>query len=135
MTTLKVAALAALGVLICSDAASAAERPRCAVPDYLLSSDALLKRVQATVASERRLRIVVVGTGSSALAGPDGPRSAYPARLEAVLNQRLTGEPVKVVTLLRSRQTAEDLAKGMDKVVADEKPNLVIWQTGTIDAI
>ena len=135
MTALKVAALAVLAVLICSDAASAAERPRCAVPDYLLSSDALLKRVQATVASERRLRIVVVGTGSSALAGPDGPRSAYPARLEAVLNQRLTGEPVKVVTLLRSRLTGEDLAKGMDKVLVDEKPNLVVWQTGTIDAI
>jgi lysophospholipase L1-like esterase len=125
----------AVMVTATAGAAWAAERPRCAVPDYLLHTDALLKRVPTTISTERRLRIAVVGTGSSALAGPDGPRSAYPARLEAVLNQRLTGEPVTVVTLLRSRQTAEDLAKGMDKVVADEKPNLVIWQTGTIDAI
>ena len=115
--------------------AGAAERPRCAVPDYLLLSDSQLKRVFDAVTKQRQLRIAVVGTGSSALAGPDGPRSAYPARLEAVLNQRLSGAPVTVVTLLRTRQTAEDLAKGMDKLVVDEKPDLVIWQTGTIDAI
>src|ERR1041384_3479030 len=89
----------------------------------------------ASVAKEKGLRIAVVGTGSSALAGPDGPRSAYPARLEAILTQRLSDVPVTVVTLLRSRQTGEDLAKGMDKLLVDEKPDLVIWQTGTIDAM
>jgi hypothetical protein len=40
-----------------------------------------------------------------------------------------------VIPLVRTRQTAEDLAKGMSKLLADEKPDLVIWQTGTIDAI
>jgi len=52
-----------------------------------------------------------------------------------VLTQRLPGVTVTVITLLRTRQTAEDLAKGMDKLVADEQPDLVIWQTGTTDAI
>jgi hypothetical protein len=42
---------------------------------------------------------------------------------------------VSVVPLVRSRQTAEDMAKGMSKLLADETPDLVIWQTGTIDAI
>ena len=107
------------------------------VPSFLTESHAqpLPKRVFAAVTTKRSLRIAVVGTGSSALAGPDGPPSAYPARLEAALNQRLSGVPVRVVTLLRTRQTAEDLAKGMDKLLVDEKPDLVIWQTGTIDAI
>jgi hypothetical protein len=94
-----------------------------------------LKKVLETVTRTHQLAIAVVGTGSSALAGPEGPSSAYPARLEAVLGQRLPGIPVKVVTLLRTRQTAEDLAKGMGKLQVDEKPNLVVWQTGTIDAI
>jgi lysophospholipase L1-like esterase len=115
--------------------AMAAERGTCMVPDDLLFSDSQLKQVFAAVSKERRLAIAVVGTGSSALAGPDGPRSAYPARLEATLNQRLSGVDVKVVTLLRSRLTAEDLAKGMNKLLVDEKPDLVIWQTGTIDAM
>ncbi len=52
-----------------------------------------------------------------------------------MLSQKLSGISVKVVTLLRTRQTADDLAKGMGKLLADEKPDLVIWQTGTTDAI
>jgi lysophospholipase L1-like esterase len=116
-------------------AALADEPKACSVPDYLLFSDYQLKRVYGEVAKERQLRIAVVGTGSSMLAGPEGPRSAYPARIESILNQKLSNVAVKVISVVRSRQTAEDLAKGMDKLLADEKPNLVIWQTGTIDAI
>jgi lysophospholipase L1-like esterase len=94
-----------------------------------------LKHVAEAVQKQHKLTIAVVGTGSSILAGPDGPRSAYPARLEAVLKQKLPGIDVKVVSLVRTRMTTEDLAKGMEKMLADEKPDLVIWQTGTLDAI
>jgi hypothetical protein len=128
-------AAAAFAALVLAQSAAAAERPRCGVPDYLLFGDSQLKRVSSAVVKQKRLRISVIGTGSSALAGPEGPPSAYPARLEAVLTQRLPGVMVSVITLLRTRQTAEDLAKGMDKMVADEQPDLAIWQTGTIDAI
>jgi lysophospholipase L1-like esterase len=107
----------------------------CTVPDYLLATDYRLRRVAAAAEKRKSLRIAVVGTGSSALAGPDGPRSAYPARLEAALATRLPGVDIKVVTLVRTRLTARDLARNMGKVVDDEKPDLVIWQTGTIDAI
>jgi hypothetical protein len=133
MKTLMAAALAVLALM--SSAGLAAERPPCAVPDYLLFSDSQLKRVFGAVTKERQLAISVVGTGSSALAGPDGPRSAYPARLEASLSQKLPGIGVKVVTLLRTRQTVEDLARGMDRLLVDEKPHLVVWQAGTVDAI
>jgi lysophospholipase L1-like esterase len=115
--------------------ASAAEHPSCDISEYLVIGNNDLKRVSAVVKDDHRLRVAVVGTGSSALAGPNGPTSAYPARLEAVLKQRLPGTEVKVVPLVRSRQTAEDMAKGMEKLVAVEKPDLVVWQTGTIDAI
>jgi ABC-type amino acid transport substrate-binding protein len=128
-----IAAVAA--TVACASAATAAPRSICAVPDYLLHSDSQLKRVFDVARPAGKLTIAVVGTGSSALAGPDGPRSAYPARLEAILNRRLSGVTVKVVTLLRTRQTAEDLAHNMDKMLIDEKPDLVVWQTGTIDAM
>src|SRR5262249_51723101 len=115
--------------------AVAAERQTCEIPGYLLFGSHELKRVHAAVAQGGRLTVAVVGTGSSILAGPDGPRSAYPARLEAALHQRLPTVAVKVVTLVRTRQTADDLAQGMAKLLVDEKPDLVIWQTGTVDAI
>jgi ABC-type amino acid transport substrate-binding protein len=132
---MKTLVAATLALLSLAAAALAAEPQKCEIPGYLLFGNNELKRVAEAVATHKRLTIAVVGTGSSALAGPNGPPSAYPARLEEALKQRLPGIAVKVVTLVRTRMTAEDLAKGMEKLLVDEKPDLVIWQTGTLDAI
>ena len=78
---------------------------------------------------------MVVGTTSSALPGPDGARSAYPARLEAALAKRLPGVAVKVVSAVKPRQTTADMAETFERLAMDAKPNLVIWQTGTFDAM
>jgi lysophospholipase L1-like esterase len=123
----------AAALSIATGAAFAAEP--CDIPGYLLLGNNELKHVAEAVQKEKKLTIAVVGTGSSILAGPDGPRSAYPARLEAVLKQKLPSVAVKVVSLVRTRMTTEDLARGMEKMLVDEKPDLVIWQTGTLDAI
>src|SRR6266849_4333676 len=136
MKTPVAAALAGLAaVLALAGSMVAAEGQRCEVPDYLLFGNNELKHVAEAVKKDRRLTIAVVGTGSSILAGPDGPLSAYPARLEEALKRRLPSVAVKVVTLVRSRMSAEDLSRGMAKLLVDEKPDLVIWQTGTSDAI
>jgi lysophospholipase L1-like esterase len=131
-TPIAMAALSA-ALYVLTSAAFAAEP--CDIPGYLLFGNNELKHVAEAVQKEKKLTIAVVGTGSSILAGPDGPRSAYPARLEAILKQKLPSVAVKVVSLVRTRMTTEDLAKGMEKMLADEKPDLVIWQTGTLDAI
>jgi lysophospholipase L1-like esterase len=133
MKTPIAAAAVAAALYLLAGAASAAEP--CDVPGYLLFGSNELKHVAEAVQKQHKLTIAVVGTGSSILAGPDGPRSAYPARLEAVLKQKLPGIDVKVVSLVRTRMTTEDLAKGMEKMLTDERPDLVIWQTGTLDAI
>jgi lysophospholipase L1-like esterase len=132
---MKTPVAAILAALLMHGAALAAERHACEIPGYLLFGSNELKRVAEVVKNDHRLTIAVVGTGSSALAGPDGPNSAYPARLEAALKQRLPSVAVKVVTLVRTRLSTEDLAKSMGKLLIDEKPDLVIWQTGTIDAM
>lgn len=129
------ATLAALSAALWSVAGAAWAAEPCDIPSYLLSGNDELKHVAEAVAKDKRLTIAVVGTGSSILAGPDGPRSAYPARLEEALKHKLPSVAVKVVSLARTRMTAEDLARGMEKMLVDEKPDLVIWQTGTLDAI
>jgi hypothetical protein len=124
-----------LAALAVGGSALAEERQACEIPRSLLFGSNELKHVTEAVTKDHKLTIAVVGTGSSILAGPEGPASAYPARLEAALKQRLPGTAIKVVTLVRSRMSAEDMARGMGKLLADEKPNLVIWQTGTLEAI
>ena len=41
----------------------------------------------------------------------------------------------RVISLAKPRQTAADMASVFPKVLKDEKPSLVVWQTGTVDAM
>jgi len=115
--------------------ALAVDPPSCAVPENLLYSDNNLNQVATAVGKQHQLSVMVLGTGSSVLAGADGASAAYPARLELALNQRLSKVAVKVTTKTRIGQTAETMQRSMRDLLSDEKPNLVIWQTGTVDAI
>jgi len=119
--------------LFSGGAAAAAEE--CEVPPSLIASDNDLVRVAAEIKDRHRLDIAVIGSGSSVLPGPDGERFAYPARLEEVLRRRLPGNDIKVTVHVQSRQTTADMIAGLKKILADERPPLVIWQTGTFDAV
>src|ERR1700719_1005718 len=129
--------LAVLAAIAFAGGAVAAESqpPSCDVPDRLIPAENDLTHVGAEVKDRHRLDISVVGSGSSALAGPDGARSAYPARLEDVLKQRLVGTDVKVTAHVQSRETTATMVSGLGKILADDKPALVIWQAGTADAL
>jgi hypothetical protein len=109
--------------------------PDCDVAESLLSSEIDLARVTNEIKDRHRLDISVVGSGSSTLPGPDGARFAYPARLEAVLRERLPGNEIKVTAHVQLRQTTAEMASGMQAMLAEDKPALVIWQAGTVDAL
>ena len=130
IATITIAAAVSAGA-----ARAAPQIEQCDVPDSMIESDADLVRVLGEVKNKHRLDISVIGSGSSGLAGPDGARSAYPARLEDELKQRLTGIDVKVTPHVQSRETTAVMASGLAKILSDEKPALVIWQAGTADAL
>jgi hypothetical protein len=119
-------------ILLMDSAALAAD---CAVPPSLIASDSDLARVSSAIQTHHQLNISIVGTGSSALPGPDGASFAYPARLEGALQQRLPGDTIKVTAHVHSRQTTPDMAAGLKQILAEDKPALVIWQAGTFDAV
>src|SRR5262249_28630632 len=110
-----------------------APQPACEVPANLLNSDSTLARVAAAVKSGKPLNVLVVGSRSSTIPSQDG--SAYPAKLQAMLKDGLTKVPVNVSVEIQSGKTAEDMAHSLVKLVEAKSPTLVIWQTGTYDAI
>jgi len=114
--------------------ARADEEDNCAAGDQTVQADFPLPRVAAAL-QQKRLDIAVVGSGSSTLGAPSGPSKAYPARLEATLSQVFPDAAVKVVTYIKLRETAVDMAKELDHIVDATKPDLVVWQTGTVEAI
>jgi hypothetical protein len=127
-----VAALAA-AIALMNGAALAAQD--CDVPSWITASDNDLVRVMQAMKEQHRLEIAVVGTGSSTLPGFDGARFAYPARLEAELKGLFPQDKITVSAFVKSRQTAADETATLKSLLAGNKPSLVIWQTGTFDAV
>jgi hypothetical protein len=106
----------------------------CDVPAYLLTTESALPKVADAVKGGRPLDILVVGSRSSTINNTsDG--SAYPGRLEAALKEKLPSLAVNVSVEIQPKKTAEEVAAGMVKLVEAKKPTLVIWQTGTVDAM
>jgi hypothetical protein len=130
--------LTMLAGLLAAVSARAEDAPKdipksCEVPAYLLSSDSTLPKVAEAVKTAQKLDILVVGSRSSTINTPDG--TAYPGRLEAMLREKLPTVKVSVNVELQIKKTAEEVAAGLAKLVAERKPTLVIWQTGTVDAL
>jgi len=133
MRTLWVAVVA---FLLLPSAFTSAQQPKaCDVPDALIATDNLLSRVALVARDRKKLDIVVFGTGSSVLPGQNGPANAYPARLQAALRERLPKIEVNVVSAIKTGHSAGDMVKELDTILSKDQPGLVIWQTGTYDAI
>ena len=84
----------------------------------------------ANAIKNKQLTVAVVGSASSAL--PDA-KKAYPARLEDALTHKLPGVAVKVVPHVKPREAASESLPEMRKLMATEKPSLIVWQTGTVE--
>jgi hypothetical protein len=107
----------------------------CETGKSLIPAEAALPRAAAAVTQHHNLNIVVLGTGSSTLPPPAGEKAAYPARLQVALAGLLPGIEVKVVPDVKARQTAAEMLEQALQGIVQQRPALIIWQTGTVDAI
>jgi hypothetical protein len=121
------------GLLAAAPARADDAAPACDVPSYLLTTESALPKVADALKTGHPLDILVVGSRSSTINTSDG--SAYPGRLQAVLRERLPSVAVNVSVELQVKKTAEEVAAGLVKLVEGKRPTLVIWQTGTYDAM
>jgi hypothetical protein len=106
----------------------------CRVAENLAESSFRLPRVTRALAA-KHLTVLVVGAGSSQLPGSSGVANAYPARLQHELTQQLPGVEVKVTTDVKAKRTATEMVKSLPALLSAAKPALLVWQTGTVDAM
>jgi hypothetical protein len=121
------------GLLAVAPARAEDAPANCEVPAYLLTSESPLPKVETAIVGDHRLEVLVVGSRSSTINASEA--SAYPGRLQAMLKEALPKVTVNVSLELQVKKTAEEVAGGLAKLVEVKKPTLVIWQTGTYDAI
>ena len=107
--------------------------PGCDVPDSLLETGSSLPKVSEAAKAGKPIDVLVVGSRSSTI-GVDGS-SAYPARMQEALKRKLPQLTVNVSVEIRAKMAANEVAGDFAKLVEAKKPALVIWQTGTVDAM
>lgn len=124
-----------LGMLAAGGSAHAQDAPAqtCEVPAYLLTTESTLPRVAEAVKNAQPLTVLVVGSRSSTIVSSEA--SAYPAKLQAALKERLPSTPINLSVELQSGKTAEEMDTTLVKLVEAKHPTLVVWQTGTVDAM
>jgi len=107
-------------------------KSKCAAPAELLQDDPQLPKIGEQFRKHEPVVIVAIGGASTAGTSPD---SSYPYFLEAALRQRHPGEDISVINKGIPGQTTDQMVARFPKDVYPAKPNLVIWETGTVDAV
>jgi hypothetical protein len=110
------------------DAEMTCEAPKCNTHQDLVGFKYPLRRFRAALKSQRKVKVVAIG--SSSTAGADGV-APFPPRLEMMLRQHFSGSMIDVVNRgIGGQEAPEELSRFESDVFA-EAPSLVIWQVGT----
>ena len=126
--------LAAAGLIVFAVQAAAAP-PSCAVAEEAFVDEPPLPHAVAALAGGRTVTIVAVGGASTQGRAVENPDLAWPARLAAALAERFPAARVVAINRGVSRQTAADMVARFKRDVLPARPDLVVWETGTTDAV
>jgi lysophospholipase L1-like esterase len=103
----------------------------CTVSPKQARFDFPLSRVSRRLAADQAVKIVAIGSSSTAGAGATSPEATYPSRLEVELTKDFPGRDISVLNRGVNGEEAADMLARFDTSVIAERPDLVIWQVGT----
>jgi len=121
-------------MLLPSWAARAGTDP-CEVPDELMQVDEKLPHLAERLHAGQPVRIVAIGGASTTGSAAGSSDLAYPHRLQEILARWYPASAVTVINRGVPRQTALQMLDRFPTDVLPEDPVLVIWETGTTDAV
>lgn len=107
----------------------------CTVPDTLRDLGRPLPRMAGLLREKQAVRILAIGSSTTAGAGASAPNRAYPPRLKAALERLLPGIEVTVRNDGVGGEVASTTLARMRVSVEEWKPDVVLWQLGTNDAL
>lgn len=105
----------------------------CQLPGNVNSSDRPLPSVQRALKERRTIRILSIGTSSSALMRSTG--AGYFSHIEKLLEKAVPGVDVQITDRSVTGELARDAADRIKNEVALLSPDLVLWQLGGNDAL
>lgn len=122
--------IAALAVCVPASAAEPAAPAGCQLPRGVSALSVPLTRLSQRIATGAPIRIVAIGSSSTAGAGASSPDRAYPARLDHYLSERFRNADIAVLNRGINGETDDQTERRIDADALGAKPDLVIWQVG-----
>ena len=127
--------LAAVLMVAVPTAASPQSMSLCRAKAELLELGTPLEIARKSIATRKQLRIIALGSSSTAGYGVSNPAFAYPAQLKMGLDKALPGIDVDVINKGIGGQDVEEMVSRMRNDMQDNPASLLVWQTGTNAAI
>jgi acyl-CoA thioesterase I len=109
--------------------------PSCDAPANYIAANAPLPHLTKALAQHRTVEILAVGSASLESLGEASGVKSYPVQIEDLLKVALKGVDVDVVNRGTGGEVAQTSADRIRSEVALTKPDLVLWQLGTNDAL
>jgi lysophospholipase L1-like esterase len=114
---------------------SAALAADCSIPAESFLFEPMLPHTVAALSAGKAVKVVAIGSSSTEGRAAGGAEHAWPQQFGNSLSKQFPKAKISVVNLGRARQTATDMAARFEKEIIPLVPTLVIWQTGTVDAV
>jgi acyl-CoA thioesterase-1 len=126
-----------VGLLLCATIPADAAPPvlRCTAPDGMTRLKVTLPQTARAIRRGEALVIVAIGSSSTQGVGASDPAHTYPAVLAEELLRRWPRLDVTVVNAGVGGETAEQMLARFPRDVLPYRPQLVIWQTGSNQAL
>jgi lysophospholipase L1-like esterase len=94
-----------------------------------------LRALSRAVHADRTVKVLAIGSSSTVGVGASSPAASYTAKLETSLEGTFKGLDFEVIGRGRSGEEAQGAADRMKAEVEEAKPDLIVWQVGTNDAL
>jgi acyl-CoA thioesterase I len=135
----RAAALSAVAAaIVCGSALALAQAPagtavaaQCKVQADIAHFDLPLVNLAHRLAIGKPIRIVAIGSSSTAGFGASSLAATYPSRLEAELREHFPGHTLTVLNRGVYSEELPNMIARFETAVMAERPHLVIWQFGT----
>jgi acyl-CoA thioesterase-1 len=130
-----VSSAATLLLLVAASAEVSHAESSCTVPREMTHFTVGLSKTAGAIGSGKALTIVAIGSSSTRGVGASSPAHTYPALLSDDLRRRWPQLPVTVINKGVSGEIASQMLARFEGDVLPYHPQLVIWQTGTNQAL
>ena len=105
----------------------------CQTPGITISGDVELPQVTRAIRLRKKIRIITIGASSKG--GKLNSEDGYQQIIETMVEKTIPGLDVQLINRGVSGELARDAADRIKTEVALNRPDLVLWQLGTHDAL